>query len=441
VFKKKRNDVIDSGERCSNYRYSIAQILISIKCFVGSSAGFRGLSRVFQILKEWVSAFIAPAYTTIRQWLLKIGLYKLQCPKYSPRGWFFVIDTSIQMGPQKCVVVLGVKNLDINNNFCPTLNTVEPLVIRPLNHCSGEVINEVLQEAAALVGSSPIGIVSDEGSENKRGVRIFVQDHSETVHLFDASHKINNCLKRELNNDPVWLAFKENATNSVQHLKLSSIAHLAAPRQRSKSRMHSAFYLINWGVSMLRFLDSEKATTLTTSERSKIEWIKQYQFALPNYLYFEEICKHALEIVHERGYFPGMENEFCKRIKHLSTTDQRYINFQNKIKTLLQIEGQKIPEGVHYLGSTEILESLFGKFKAIEGSHASSGLTSLVLAIPALLGKLDESVISKALTEVSVNDVEQWVETNMGQTFLSQRRHSLTVEDHENLEMDLNICE
>jgi len=352
-----------------------------------------------------------------------------------------VIDTSIQMGPQKCVVVLGVKNLDINNNFCPTLDAVEPLVVRPLTNCPGEVIKEILEEAATIVGMSPIAVVSDEGSENKKGVRLFIQNHSEIVHLFDASHKINNCLKQELNNDPVWLAFKETAAHSVQHLKLSSIAHLAPPRQRAKARMHSAFYLIDWGISILHFLDSEKATSLTISERNKIEWVRQYQFSLSNYMYFQEICEHALAIVHEQGYFPDMETEFCKRIKHLSTTDQRCTNFQNRLKTLLQIEGQKIPQGMHYLGSSEILESLFGKFKAIESNHASSGLTSLVLAIPALLGKLNESIIAKALAEVSVDNVKQWIKTNMGQTFLSQRRHALAIKYHENFDMDLDICE
>jgi hypothetical protein len=211
---------IGEGERCGNYKYTTQQILISIKCFLGSSAGFRGLSSVFQILSEWISSFITPAYTTIRQWLLKIGLYKLQCPKYSPSGWFFIVDTSIQMGPQKCVVVLGVKNLDINQNFCPTLDAVAPLVVKPLTNSPGEVVNELLEAAAAVTGTPPIGIISDEGAENKKGVRLFVQNHSETVHLFDASHKINNCLKEELNNDPVWLAFKASAANSIQHLKL-----------------------------------------------------------------------------------------------------------------------------------------------------------------------------------------------------------------------------
>lgn len=385
---------------------------------------------------------MTPAHTTIRQWLLKIGLYKLTSSKYSPSGWFFVVDTSIQMGSQKCVVVLGVKNLDINKNFCPTLDAVEPLVVKPLTNCPGEVINEVLEEARVITGASPIGVISDEGSENKKGVRIFVQNHSESVHLFDASHKINNCLKEELNNDPVWLKFKASAANSIQHLKLSSIAHLAAPRQRSKDRMHSAFYLIDWGLSILYFLDSEKGTVLTPDERSKIDWIKQYRFSLPNYIRFEEICKHALDIVHEQGYFQDMADEFCKRTSHISTTDKRSIVFKNKIKMILQTEGQKIPAGVHYQGSSEIIESLFGKFKSIEGDYASSGLTSLVLAIPALLGKLDESIIAKALEEISIVDVKLWIDKNMGSTFLSKRRQALAAGySNDDYGMDLDLCD
>ena len=345
------------------------------------------------------------------------------------------------MGPQKCVVLLGVKNVTINNNFCPPLDSVEPLVVKPLINCPGKVINEVLEEAATITGMPPICIISDEGAENKKGARLFIQRHSKTLHLFDASHKINNCLKQELNNDPVWLTFKEKAANSVQHLKLSSIAYLTPPRQRCKARMHSAFYLIDWGMSILHFLDSEKAITLTIDERSKIEWVRQYQFALPTYMYFQKICEHALNIVHEQGYFLGMENVFCKRTEYLSSTDQGCIKFQNKIKVLLQKEGQKIPEGVHYPGSTEILESLFGKFKAIEDNHASSGMTSLVLAIPALLGRLDESIIAKALSEVSNSDVKEWIDKNMGQTFLSKRRHALARKCDENFEIDLDICD
>ena len=375
-----------------------------------------------------MSSFIAPAYTTIRQWILKIGLYKLNCPKYSSSGWFFVIDTSIQMGGQKCVVILGVKSTDIRQDFCPSFDEAEVLVAKPLYNSPGEVINQLLEEAMSVTKETPKAIISDQGSENKKGVSTFVKNHPEVTHVFDVSHKINICLKDELNQDPVWLTFKEAAVASLQSLKLSAISYLVPPRQRNKDRMHSAFYLIDWGIRLLQFFDSEKINDLSTAERARIEWITHYRFSLPNYQHFKELCECALDLVHEEGYSLEGGEEFCKRVESLSTSkekDDRFINFKDKIKAILEKEGEKIPYGAHYLGSSEILESLFGKFKYIEGDQASSGLSSLVLSIPALVGKLDEFVVRKALETVSCGDINEWIEKNMGQTFLSKRRKAL----------------
>lgn len=386
---------------------------------------------------------MTPAYTTIRQWILKIGLYKLNRPKYSLGGWFFIVDTSIQMGAQKCVVVLGIKNTDINADFCPSLDEAEVLVVKPLCNCPGEVINQLLEEAAIVTKTEPIAIISDQGSENKKGASIFVKNHPTTVHVFDVSHKINICLKDELEQDPVWLAFKAAATSAIQNLKLSSISYLVPPRQRSKDRMHSAFYLIDWGIRLLNFFDSEKIAALTAAEQAKIEWIKQYQFSLSNYYCFKEVCENALNLVHQEGYFANVADEFSERVKHLSVSskDYRFINFKNKIKAILQKEGEKIPYDCHYLGSSEILESLFGKFKHMESNHSFSGLSSSVLAIPALVGRLDEFTVREALEEISVSDVEEWVKENMGQTFLSKRRQALSRVLQDECIEDLELCD
>ncbi len=419
-------------------------MFISIKCFLGSSAGFRGLSSVFHILKEWISPFIAPAYTTIRQWILKIGLYKLNCPKYSPSGWFFIVDTSIQMGAQKCVVILGVKSTDICQDFCPSFDEAEVLVAKPLYNSPGEVINQLLEEAVSVTKETPKAIISDQGSENKKGVNIFVKNHPETTHVFDVSHKINICLKEELNQDPVWLTFKEAVVASLQSLKLSSISYLVPPRQRNKDRMHSAFYLIDWGIRLLQFFDSEKINDLMIADRAKIEWITQYRFSLRNYQNFKELCECALDLVHEEGYFLNGAEEFCKRVEYLfgcKEKDDRFIKFKDKIKAILQKEGEKIPHGAHYLGSSEVLESLFGKFKYIEGDQASSGLSSLVLSIPALVGRLDESIVRGALETVSCFDIDKWIEKNMGQTFLSQRRKALSSSFKDESLANLELCD
>lgn len=280
---------------------------------------------------------------------MKIGLHKLQRPKAFPKGWFCIIDTSIQMGSQKCVVVLALNKWDINPGFCPTFEDLEPLIVRPLYSCPSNVVNEILEEATAIAGSIPLAIISDQGAEFKKGNSLFAETHPETAILFDISHRVNTCLKNKLENDPVWLSFKEEATSSMQNLKLSSIAHLVPPRQRSKARMHSAFPLIEWGLGMLQFLNSEKSKLLSVEERSKLEWLKGYQFSLPVYIKLEEICKHALEIVHQYGYYQNIEHEFVKRTESLCQ-DNSVVFFRDKVKEILQEEGRKVPEGAHCFG-------------------------------------------------------------------------------------------
>lgn len=399
--------------------------MISLECFLGSSAGFRALGNIFRILGNWISVIAAPAASTIRQWFLKLGLYNLNRPKRSEDGWFLIFDTSIQMGPQKCVVVLGVRKSDLTSDFCPTLEQAETLVVKPLNNTPGDVIYEILEEAATRISGQTIhAIISDEGSENKKGGRLFCECHSKTIHLHDISHLINNLLKKELDNDSVWASFKEEATNSVQTLKLSPIAHLVPPRQRTKARMHSAFDLIEWGIRLLEYISSEEASNIETKDRDKINWIKKYRNAFQKYVILRDLCKIALDIVHRQGYFKGITKEF-KKLSKQYRSDISVKDFYNSTLGMLSSIELKIPDSMSYLGSSEILESLFGKFKALEGDHASSGFTSLVLGLPGLTGKIDRSTIEEAMMSVSASDITDWINANLGQTFLSKRKEAL----------------
>lgn len=355
---------------------------------------------------------------------MKLGLYKLTRPKHSSQGWFWIIDTTIQMGSQKCVLVLGVKQQDCRENFCPMFSQLEPLVLKPLESCPGEVIRDILEEASTKTGR-PAAIISDAGSELKKGIRLF-SENSEVVHLFDISHKVNACLKAELREDIIWNEFKKAAGDSVQHLKLSPVSHLAPPRQRTKERMHSAFPLIQWGLRLSDYLNTEDFLQLPVTSKSKIVWIRKYQISLETHASLMRIVEKALQIVHERGYYRWIEDDFIELTEEFCKEDTRCIDFRAKVATILRTEGKKVPDGQHYLGSSEIIESMFGKFKAMEDHHSSSGLTSLVLAIPALTGEISETEVYQAMNNISTSDVENWIDKNMGKTFLSKRRSALS---------------
>ena len=74
------------------------------------------------------------------------------------------------------------------------------------------------------------------------------------------------------------------------------------------------------------------------------------------------------------------------------------------------------------MGSSEVIESIFGKWKRVEGDQARSGLTGLVLALGAIVAPTSAEVIKQALTTVPTKTVLTWCREKLGKTVQATRR-------------------
>ena len=74
------------------------------------------------------------------------------------------------------------------------------------------------------------------------------------------------------------------------------------------------------------------------------------------------------------------------------------------------------------LGSTEIIESSFGKLKQLMDEDTKDGFTPFVLSLAACMGKLDLDTIQAALRTCSKKQVKAWSTANVGETIYAQRR-------------------
>ena len=57
------------------------------------------------------------------------------------------------------------------------------------------------------------------------------------------------------------------------------------------------------------------------------------------------------------------------------------------------------------MGSSEILESIIGKFKTVAGERGQHGLTGMALSIGALVGNVAVDTVQAAMTEITTHDV------------------------------------
>ena len=87
-------------------------------------------------------------------------------------------------------------------------------------------------------------------------------------------------------------------------------------------------------------------------------------------------------------------------------------------------ESSKVRQGERLPGTTEVLESCFGKLKGLEDGQSKSGFTGLVLSLGAMVSKWTAESVGEALERCRVRDVLDWCRKNLGQSVQSQRRQA-----------------
>ena len=212
--------------------------------------------------------------------------------------------------------------------------------------------------------------------------------------------------------------------NSTQQLKLSTSSHLIPPKQRQKNRMRSEVDLIEWGINTCTYLDSEKANEL---EKEKLSWVFDYRSDFNTYHEMAILFDMTTKEVREYGYQRETVNILRKR-GAIMATNRKSRSFFSKILKTIEEETKKITDNSIFPGCSEIIESIFGKFKQLEKNHASGGITSLVLSLPALVGNISEEIVKQAMETISIDHIKGWIEENLGDTFWSQRRNSFISE-------------
>lgn len=366
-----------------------------------------------------------PGFSTIRDWCLKLGLHKLKRPKQNEE-YIYIIDSSIQMGSMKLLLMIGVpikillEKWKNNLGFTVTHEEVEVIISKPVTSCTGEIVRDALLEAEKKTGI-PISIISDEGAEFNNGIKRYQSLRKNVIHSHDFIHRVNLLIGKSLEGDTTCIKIRKEITKTTQKIKLTEYSHLIAPKQRKKIRMLAELSIIEWCKSIYEYIETHK---IPKKIKIKINWIKKYSVSIKTYTEISDISKSAIEEVHKNGYFRGMSELFNLKWLNLSLSDMAR-SFLLKIVEIMKEEEVKVPDQKRFLGTSEVIESIFGKFKYLEKNYSGQGLTSLILGLNAMLGETSEAVVKEALEKISIQDVRNWIQENLGNSFLSKKRADL----------------
>lgn len=393
-----------------------------LACCLSLAAASKMLAFLFP---EQARQGFIPHPTTGRSWLLRLGYYKLHAPLEQANDWIWFADHAIEIGKHRFLGVLGIRRANLpKQGECLTLSHMTPVALLPVESSTQEIVYQQLKAIVATTGITPLAILSDDGSDLSGGIDRFCNAHPATTRFRDLPHVAARLLKKRLEKNERWTAFIKLATRIKSETNQTELAFLVPPRLRNKARYMNLQSMLKWAEKVLTVLDQPSlvSPSLCSVDRlnAKFGMLREYRQDIELWSGWLSLTEAALDIVRRNGYCTATVEDVKKALDELSDTPEKDL-LKNELLETVTVESSKVKAGERMPGSTEILESSFGKLKQVEGDQCRSGFTSFVLIWAALIGPTTSEIVRQALTKVPVKLVTAWVHNNLGSTVQSKR--------------------
>jgi hypothetical protein len=217
----------------------------------------RSVPRVLAVLADacgW--SLPIPHWTTGRLWLLRLGHALLTAPLPQAEDWAWLIDHSVQMGQEKCLVILGIRLRDLPQpGTCLRHSDMHLIALAPRKSWTRQEVDDQLEAARQRTGV-PRVIVTDHGRDILSGVQAFQEHHPQTLEVYDAKHKAACLLKSRLQKSSRWQEFQRQIGQTTRALGQTELAFLTPPAAKPKVRFMNLETTLQWAGNVLAVLQA-----------------------------------------------------------------------------------------------------------------------------------------------------------------------------------------
>ena len=155
---------------------------------------------------------------------------------------------------------------------------------------------------------------------------------------------------------------------------------------------------------------------------SYFSWINDYQDEIKEW---HQICS-ILVLAKNEVKINGLQSQttinFQEKINAMENTSVRLNKITGNLSNFLKEETKGIPEGEKWLGTSDIIESIFGKYKIFSSRTTMRGIGKVILTIPVFTSSITIEKIKIAMETISINTLSNWINENLGPSFFSKRK-------------------
>jgi hypothetical protein len=158
----------------------------------------------------------------------------------------------------------------------------------------------------------------------------------------------------------------------------------------------------------------------------RLGWLDDYQQELQFYTQIVEIAHQAETLVKNFGLTKDSKKQFEQNFNSLELLPQSQ-DFKQKVIDYLTFESAKVPEDKTLLATSDVIESLFGKYKVFTSTSCLKELGKRILTLPLCTLSMTGEFVKNALESVSERDVENWDKNIFGQSALAKRQEAFSL--------------
>ena len=400
--------------------------MISLCVNVARKVGLRGAQAVLRIVFEWLGlGYKIPDWTTIRNWMQRLGVAALEEPAELADDWIWMADHSNQIGPEKALVVLGVRASRLPPPGTPLTHAdVRVLAVDPDTSWKREDMARAYEELAQRFGA-PRAVLVDGASELRDGAETLKSQRADTLVLGDFKHKAANVLKSVVGGDERFAEFQTQVGQTRSAIQQTELAHLVPPGKRPKARFMNLASTLHWAAMVLWLLDhpAAKNRAAITPERlrDKLGWLGDYAADVARWVACQRVVSLGVTFINEQGLSHGAAQRFEELVAS-ELTDHASREVANRLTAFLKESESQLRAGERLPLSTEILESSFGLYKQLERQQSKGGFTTLLASFGSLLRPTTPESVRRAFSRISVKDTQAWIKTHIPETLTSKRQ-------------------
>jgi len=392
--------------------------------YTRTNCGFRKVVKALEVINEVFKGILGdiPCHNTISNWVKKCGLnvYQSSGDVVRDTAYAAIVDESMMIGEEKLLFTLGVPALHQERPL--RSDDAQILDIAVAKSWNGEGIKKRLDMVAEKVGHPPDYVISDNASIMKKGIR-----EAKIKHQRDISHSLGMYLERAYKDETDFKSYTKLMSQIKAKYNMTKFAYLLPPTQRTIARFINLSDWVQWSSDMLSNYQS-----MIEEEKNVFSFIPA-NASLINELNEVVKCIEGIEYTCKQKGLSEKSICECQRIMKISLFkgNARMIKLGEQINAFLKQEVKLLSEELPvHNNSSDIIESLFGKYKERKSPNKLYGVTSQVLFIPLYTRLINPKVAGNfnfktVLEEMKMDRIKDWSHRNLTPSQVTKRTQFL----------------